>query len=372
MFFKKHKLHIIALFLLLLVTACASQPEISVDVLPQYDALFSNQKGWTGADGAYSVAFSDNRILWLFGDTWFGEIRNGEHVDASIVNNSIAIQQGLSPPDAFLEFYVGRALDGSPRAFIRPADSRGWYWIYDGVLTSEGLYLFLIQIERTKSQADFGFKVIGTWLGHVSNPGAAPIDWRITQKRIPWENFSPAGDILFGSSILKHGDFLYIYGTTENIVDGLRHKYMILARVPEAELAEFNQWRFFAGGQWTSDFSKLARLCDRMANEYSVSFLAATGKYVAVYSDNGISENIVARFAPHPWGPWDEPVILFQCPEVEGDEQVFCYAAKGHSELSLAPDEIIITYVASSADFEKISKDAALYRPRFLRVKFQK
>ena len=372
MFFKKHKLHIIVLFLLILAAACASQPEISVDVLPQYDALFSNQKGWTGADGAYSIAFSDNRILWLFGDTWFGEIRNGEHVNATIVNNSIAIQHGLLPSDASVEFYVGRAPDGMPRAFIRPADRRGWCWIYDGVLTSEGLFLFIIQIERTESQADFGFKVIGSWLGHATNPEAAPINWQITQKRIPWENFSPAGDTLFGSSILKQGDFLYIYGTTENIIDGLRHKYMILARVPEAELAEFDQWRFFAGGEWTADFSKLAHLCDLMANEYSVSFLPAIGKYVAVYSVSGISENIVARFAPHPWGPWGVPVILFQCPEMKRDAYVFCYAAKGHPGLSLAPDEIIITYVASSADFEKISKDAALYRPRFLRVKFQK
>jgi hypothetical protein len=371
MVFKKHKLNIIFLFFILLVAACASAPEISVDGLPQYEALFSNQKGWTGADGAYSVALSDNLILWLFGDTWFGEIRERAHVDAVIVNNSIAIQHGPSPPDVAVEFFIGRGPDGAPAAFIRPDDGPGWFWIYHGVRTSAGLYLFLIQIERTETPHDFGFKAIGTWLGHVANPEKIPADWRITRVRIPYENFSPSGDSLLGSSVLKNGGFIYIFGTTEKIIDGLHQKYMILARVPEKEFADFGAWRFFAEGEWSSDFSKAAGLCDHMANEYSVSFLPALGKYVAVYSDNGVSENIVARLAPQPWGPWGDPVILYQCPEMKRDAQVFCYAAKGHPELSTAPDEIIVTYVANSTDFEKITKDAELYRPRFLNIRFR-
>ena len=53
------------------------------------------------------------------------------------------------------------------------------------------------------------------------------------------------------------------------------------------------------------------------------------------------------------------------------DEDIFCYAAKGHPELSLTPDELIITYVANSTDFYKMAADARLYRPRFIRVRFK-
>jgi hypothetical protein len=372
MVLKKHKLTIIALFLFLLVAACASAPEISVEGLPQYEALFSNQRGWTGADGAYSIALSGDHILWLFGDTWFGEIRDGAHVDAVIVNNSIAIQHGLKLPDISVEFYIGRGPGGTPQAFILPADDTGWFWIYHGVETPAGLYLFLIQLERTGTIQDFGFKVIGTWLGHVVDTERDPADWHITQVRIPYENLSESADTILGSSVLKDGEFLYIYGTTEKVIDGLRSKNMILARVPEKDFADFDKWRFFAEGQWISDFSKAAGICDRMANEYSVSFLPALGKYLVVYSDNGLSENIVARSAPQPWGPWGDPVILYQCPEMKRDAQVFCYAAKGHPALATAPDELIVTYVTNSIGFDKITEDAELYRPRFLKVRFQK
>jgi hypothetical protein len=53
------------------------------------------------------------------------------------------------------------------------------------------------------------------------------------------------------------------------------------------------------------------------------------------------------------------------------DEDILCYAAKGHPELSLIPDELIVTYVANSTDFYKMAADAQLYRPRFIRVRFK-
>jgi hypothetical protein len=109
-----------------------------------------------------------------------------------------------------------------------------------------------------------------------------------------------------------------------------------------------------------------------MANEFSVSYLAAIDKYVALYTEKGFSRNIVVRFAPEPWGSWSEPTTIYACPEVDRSADVFCYAAKGHPDLALAPDELIVTYIANSFDFEKMAADATLYRPRFLRVRINR
>ena len=363
---------IVIISLLLPAAAFSAQPHVSVEVLPNYNALFQRQDGWTGADGAYSVKLTENRILWLFGDTWYGEVRKDRHTNATIVNNSIAIQHGIIPVDASVRFYSGRASDGQPLAFIRPDDGRGWFWFYDGIEVDNVLYLCLIQADRTEYRNSFGFKIIGTRLGRVINPEELPDSWRIAQHRIPWERLSPGGDTIFGSALLRENNFLYIFGTTEDVVGSIRHKYMILARAPETKLEHFDQWQFFSAGHWSNDFSELSRLAGDLANEFSVSYLAALEKYIVVYSAKGLSKNIVVRFASNPWGPWSEPEVLYECPEASRSKDVFCYAAKGHPELSLAPDEIIVTYIASSMDFEKIAADAELYRPRFLRVKFWK
>ncbi len=366
---KNNALKLVCLLTFLLLAACVSQPRISVDVLPEYDALFDRKVGWTGADGAYTVSLSENRILWLFGDTWYGEIRDGRHENAVIINNSIAIQRGSSPPEASVRFFAGKAPGGEPVSFFRPVDGRGWLWIYDGIQTANGLYLFLIQLERSAERDSFGFKIIGSWLGHVANPSDPPDNWRLSQHRIPWARFSPSGDTLFGSALMREGPFVYIYGVTEEVGGGIRNKSMILARVLENRIGQFDHWQFFAGGQWTTGFNKSSRLCDGMANEYSVSYLPGLGKYVAVYTENGFSRNIVLRFAADPGGPWSEPQKVYACPEMNRGADVFCYAAKGHPDLAPSPDEIIVTYVANSSDFDRIAADAGLYRPRFLRLR---
>jgi len=366
---KKHIFAALCLFLLLLSAGCGPQPRIRVEKLPQYDALFERHSGWTGADGAYSVALADDKFLWLFGDTWYGEVREGRHLDAVIIRNSIAIQRGRMSAGASMQFYTGRSPAGSSRAFIQPDDNRGWFWIYDGIIAGQELYLFLVRIESTADRESFGFKIVGSQLGHVANPGDVPANWRLARHRIPWGRFSAAGDTLFGSSLLKADKHIYIYGTTEDVDGEIRRKSMILARVPETELDQFDQWRFYSAGKWSTDFNQSSGLCRDMANEFSVSYLPAIDKYIVVYTEKGFSKNIAMRLAPDPWGPWSAPRRIYACPEAERSQDVFCYGAKGHPDLSSAPDEIIITYVANSLDFAKVAGDATLYRPRFLRVR---
>jgi hypothetical protein len=358
------------LFLLLQIFACSSMPDVTVEALPQYDALFSNEDGWTGGDGVYSVGINAHTLAWFFGDTWIGQIKNNRHVNATLVNNSVAIQHGRSPTESEIDFYFGSAADGSPDALIRPADGRGWFWIFDGVMTAEGLYLFLIQIERTAGDEVFGFKVIGAWLGQIDNPKDPPSRWRIRQFKIPWVEFSVSRGMLWGSALLQVNNFLYIYGTTQDRQNAVPQKHMILARVPVSMLANFSRWRFYADGHWVSDFTQASRLCENVPHEYSVSYLPALKQFAVVYSQDGLSENILARLSPEPQGPWSGPIQIYQCPEADWDESIFCYAAKAHTILSEVPDALVITYIANSVDFDKTVNDARLYRPRFLRATF--
>ena len=368
--YKNWFLRALFIYLLAALVACTSSPSFKIKEANDYNLLFSTKSGWTGADGAYSIKLPDNKVLWLYGDTWVGNIHNNKHVDAVLINNSIAIQNNKNPVDASIKFFFNQTSEGNPDAFIKPADGKGWFWIYHGLMAEKGLYLFLIQIDRTGSSSEPGFKIIGTWLGHVLNPNHHPDQWRITQQRIPWERIAESGDILFGSSLLVDNGHIYIYGTSEDIIHNVHQKYMILARVPVGSLDKFEKWRFFSNGKWVGDFSLASRICPDMANEYSVSYLPVFDKYITVYTEKSVSENIMIRFAPKPYGPWSEPVSIFKCPEVKWDDNIFCYAAKAHPALTSAPDELIITYVANSSDFWKMAADARLYRPKFLRAKF--
>jgi hypothetical protein len=139
--------------------------------------------------------------------------------------------------------------------------------------------------------------------------------------------------------------------------------------VPAKEFGNFKRWRFYDGRKWRRDWRASAPLADRFANEFSVSFNRRLRKYVAVHTPDGISPEIAVRTAPTPVGPWSAAQAVFTCPESKWGPKLICYAAKGHPEIS-GPNELIVSYIASSTDFWQMAADSRLYRPRFVRLQF--
>jgi hypothetical protein len=341
----------------------AEQPVVkSAAPAPDLDALFQQTDGWIGADGAYSVAFSPKRTVWLFSDTWVGKVRDGRRTDATIVNNSVGVQEGTGDR---LTYSIARGADGKPAALIVPAAGRGWFWLQAGVADHGRLLLFLNQVEKTDDKSIFGFRSIGLWLGTVANADRPPELWRVEQVKMPNTVFSRDRMLAWGAAVLRVGDDLYIYGTDERRGKGLPNRQMVLARVPAASVGNFSVWRYFHDGAWDEDFRSASHLATDIASEYSVT---PFGKhYLAVYTEGGLSPRIMGRLANHPWGPWSAPAVLYECPEMKRDKKVFCYAAKAHLALS-SGQELVVSYVVNSFDLWQVAREAKLYWPRFVRV----
>jgi hypothetical protein len=347
----------------------ASQPQYSVELLPEYDVLFTRTDGWTGADGAYSLPLTDEVTLWLFGDTWIGPVVDGRHKDATMINNSIALQTGKDPVTASIKFFWQTTQQGEPAAFFKPDDGNGFFWISHGIITGEKLNIFLMHIVKTGEESAFGFKQIGTSLVVIDNPNDDPLEWRIRQYKVPYGRYSKDGDLFFGSAVMREGDFIYIYGADEDWSKGPDGRSMIVARVPADKMADFEQWRFFNDGQWQDELVGSSGLFTGTATEYSVCYQPSIEKYVAVYTEIGMSKNIMMRLSPTPTGPWSKAYRIYECPEVKWHKTYFCYAAKAHPEIS-AKGELIVTYACNSTDFWQMAADARIYRPRFLKIKF--
>jgi hypothetical protein len=174
----------LGLFVFLFHVACQPSPRFTVERLPGYEALFQHSAGWIGADGAYSVALGGHRIMWLFGDTLVGEIKEGRRIIAGMVPNSIAIQISPEHQAASIEFFP----DGGSEPFLTPGEGFHWFWPNHAVRTPEGLYFFLLQLERADIPPPFGFRLVSTWLGHVRNPEDPPQRWIFSHLKIPWAN----------------------------------------------------------------------------------------------------------------------------------------------------------------------------------------
>ena len=215
----------------MLANAEAAEVSIEAEPAPEYDALFARADGWIGADGDYSVALDKNTALWLFSDTFVGRVKDNRRVDTVMINNSVAIQHiGSSKP---IEFFYPKTKDGAPASFITPDDGRGYFWPFDAVMTSKGLFMFLTRVEHSDASPVFPFKLFGSSLGHVEDPSlqvsipslqvsipggmgekpsGSPLEWKITQRNVPFTRFAKDQTIFFGSAALEVGSHIYVYG----------------------------------------------------------------------------------------------------------------------------------------------------------------
>jgi hypothetical protein len=334
--------------------------------MPELNALFEPHEGWIGGDGDFSVAISPRQTLWIFNDTWVGSVRQGKRVNPTMVNNTLALQDGHGK-DAKVQFVVRRDDKGKPTAFITPSDKRGWYWPMAEAVSGDRLLLFLAQIERSKTAGVFGFHHLGRWLGIVENPRDPPLSWRIAQRKVPCEIVTPGREMAFGAAVLRDGDYTYIFGTDEDRERFGPNRYLVVSRVPAATADDFAAWRFYRDGRWDADYHNAARIVRGMGSESSVSYLPDFKQYVLVYTDGGMSPRILARTAAAPWGPWSAATTIYECPESGWDKKIFCYAAKAHPSLA-ARDELVVSYATNSFDIGQVINDARLYWPRFIRV----
>lgn len=333
------------------------------------NALFRRREGWIGADGAFSVPLSDTRSVWLFSDTWVGHIQDGKRKPVALVNNSVAVLDGVGAK-AKLTFHIHHDAKNKPVARFTPPDGQGWFWLFAGHFANDQLHIFLPRMTKTEAGGAFGFRGVDLWLATISNPMAEPNCWKITYAKVPFADLAtPERKIAFGSAVLTVGDYVYVYGYEETPGKLFPQRRLLTARVPHDKLTDFTAWRFHANGEWKADVQKAAAQAEGLATEFSVSYVSGLKQYALVYTEFGLSARIVGRFATTPDGPWSEPVLLYRCPEGR-DKTTFTYAGKAHPQLA-GERELVISYAVNAFELAPVINNAELYWPTFVRVKLQ-
>jgi uncharacterized protein DUF4185 len=384
--------------------ASAGVPAVRPD--ESWNAVFDRRDGWTGADVAGTVDLGDGRILWLFGDTWIGSIRDGKRMPgARMVNNSIAVHPKdkaapwNAPDPKAVRFYWGaNKADGQPTAWVvpsgetaglqSPSENREWFWPTGGGLAVGGsansrrLFLFFFRVQRNPhGNGVWNFSIVGTTLGTIDN-AAEPVDrWRVRLLNVPHsiKVNRPGGrlaetEMTWGMTACldpktardKSPDAL-IYGVRKT---GPFNNSLVLARVPAAIVDQFDAWKFYGGkNSWVHSPTASTPIADGMVSEFSIERIAQGDRttYVLTQSEPFFGWRIFARTASQPQGPWSRPRTVYTVPDVKRNRSYFTYAAKGHAALS-RPGELLVTYLVNSNQFADLLTDTQIYRPKFMRL----
>ncbi|MCB9881091.1 MAG: DUF4185 domain-containing protein [Planctomycetes bacterium] len=330
-----------------------------VEPWPEANARFEHHPRWLGADDAYSVRLGEERILWLFADTFLGKGDVRTRGGSRMIRNSLAIQRGRNPVTARFTFHWATR-DGEPHSFFdRPGDT--WFWPGDGERVGDALVVFLMEVRS--STEGLGFAVVGARAVRIANPDDEPDAWDVAWLDVPTND---RRIIVGAASVFEYEQFVYACSPQEG---GAHDAYLVRwprAAFTRGDLSNMTWWGGPQGFVPATQGNDPVPIFTGAQTEFTMHHDVDRRRFVVVQTQGFGGTTIGVREAPRPEGPWSACTTIYRPPESDR-EGTLVYAAKAHPELE--GDGLVLTYVANHTNFATVVNDPSLYFPRFLRVR---
>jgi hypothetical protein len=265
------------------------ETNLELDVRAQYDWQnnFTEKYGWLSGDNNNPVLLPDNRVAWVYNDSFMGPEDPHTNVihSTKMINNLVVIQKG----DSLTSIYSGNT--SKPASLFIPGNGNE-FWQSGGVIENGVLKIILTEIKNGISFAGY------TWIGTLSLPDLAVVSLH----RLPaMLNISP-------NCVIQDGDYDYLYFGA--------HRSTVVGRVPKGQLDSQQAWEFYTGnGNWSTDFTQAAKLVEGVSAGNVIKI--GPGNY-AMSGVPDLSGEVAVWFAQSPVGPWVNKTIIYHIPQEEG------------------------------------------------------
>jgi hypothetical protein len=312
--------------------------------------------GYTGGDGTISILLPDGRTVWIFGDTFLGNVypdNTRERTTPVFIRNSLVIQDG----DSVITLHQGTM--EHPASFVIPpletpggqrlSEDSVWFWPNNGFVENNKLKIFLSEIIQADTGM-WGFRWTGTWLASYSLPD-------IKEEEIIPVPYSLVNQVHYGIAILEEKDYTYVYGKKEDKPHVARFKTGNVK----------GPWEFYTGTGWSSNPVASISMSDIDVSE-QFSVMKIKNKYILITQTGYfLSPEIYSFISDKPYCCWNHKKLLYTTPLPESNKSLFTYNAMAHPQF-IKDGKLLISYNTNSFVLEDHFRDADIYRPRFIRV----
>jgi hypothetical protein len=334
---------------------------------------------WLGGDVAASVALSEERYVWIFGDTILGSVSErcaggvaycnrrvaGDPKRGMIPNSVGVMTRGEDGSFAPLATFW-RTTYGQPRPIFEAAEADEFLWPLAAVRVGDRL--LIIANRHTRAS---GLYALGNVFVRVRNPHDRPDTWVYTRHDVPNVVDYTRGPtpLTWSTALVPAGRFIYVFGE-HGVGLGARS---VLARLHRRGLGaaawtpalEYLLDAADGGAEpvWSGDFDR-----DRL---HELDGLPGTSEAVLTFDDRlgwhtfqilPLSFDVRLYTAPALAGPWRDRGIVYRIPApwrtargpcagagVDCPLQYAAYAVKAHPELA-PPGGVALSYNVNVSD----------------------
>lgn len=311
-----------------------------------WDSVFTRYgNGWTGGDGAISYKLPDNRIMWLWGDSFLDTVYPDRHRPVvGFIHNQLTTMDING--GNFKTYYSGSKK--LPKPFFQTTGD-DFYWPSFAFMnsTNTSVYVYLDRVHAYGGGA-FDFSVIGTDIAVVNYPSLT------VQSITPFTR-----DTLInwaGDAFESTDGYVYLYGAESTKYN----KFVHVARTSKANPFNVTYWN---GSTWTTNEDSSARVLSGVSEGFS--FFQYQGKQYLLSQENLLGPNIYLWNAASPVGPFTKKRLIYTTPQKVGKFKVWTYNAKAHLEFT-TNNKLLVGYCSNSQTSNGLYKNADTYRPYFV------
>lgn len=304
---------------------------------------------WSGGDAALSLRLPDGRLLWLFGDSFVGDVTpEGRRASGTtIVRNAALISDGT----CVTAVTPGRA--------TLPGRGGTWLWPTSMVLTRtapDGTATVAVFAQRMASTGTgaWSFRRVGASVATVTvRPGASA---RVTSVRD-----LPRSSVLWGAAAVTHAGVTYVYGTRavdEPLVFG---RELLVARSRTPDVRDPAAWTYRTADGWSADArDAVAVVPARTGVSTNPAVVFRDGRFrIVTKPQEFLDDRVVVMSSPTPYGPWASRT-LFRSPSTESTPT---YAPTVVARGASSHDVVVVNRTSTSMD--RLMRDAAVAVPLF-------
>ncbi len=327
---------------------------------PAFTEFFRRKSGWTAGDGAFSIPLSDERVLWLFGDS---HVDDFEAATGTIPCLFQARNVGLLHSKKDLQ--NAQTLIGNRpgfRSWLRhPVTDTEWFWPLCGFQNGNVVYVYLSALRKTGAGGMLGFESTGhDYWAKIKFPEMEAVEYAALPS---------FHGITFGSGFVKERDYIYAFGGKQK---GLGSDIYV-ARFRSAELE--SGWTFWDGQLWNRNVTNAVAIAQGASTSIHVckvsnTFLLTSSAF-SVACDQG--KEIYISMSSGATGPFSPRKKIFTIDDRFRGHYPFFYLPIAHPEFINSKNELLVTYSINGYEpcVSSCVKGRAIpdhYRPKAIRV----
>ncbi len=241
-----------------------------------------------------SLRLPDRRLLWLFGDTFVGDVLpDGSRAPGTrIVSNSALITQGTCVASV------------TPGRATLPGRGSTWLWPTSAVLTEassdgDAVVAVFTQRMRRNGAGAWGFARTGSAVVTLAvNAGGAAKVIRVRDL--------PAAEILWGAGTATAGAYTYVYGTRSVDAPLVFGRDLMLARSPTTTVGDSRTWTFRTASGWSSHPEDAVAVVPARVGVSTTPTVVARGSQFLIVTkpQEFLDDRVVVMTSSTPYGPW--------------------------------------------------------------------